>query len=782
MKKLFLVFLMVALAAPAPGAWADGAADEALPYGETIIAVPDGYGPVVSMAVAPDGSVIAAARHASGAWHLLSWQDLAAEPGVTAIAYDGADDISALGIAPDGQIMAVIAHARAMLSGMPGQDAGPGPAANSVQPAEGAPASDVGTPSGLSNRSMGGGRGLASTVLWLSPDGAVTASFEISGVQAQTLALSGRRMASYQSFQTGVSIYDDTGSEAARISAGEAQAMAASDTALYVLAMDGIHTYGLEDGQSKGSVPVALGYGGLAALSPDGTLYFTDMDGVNRVDFNGRQAKRVMNFTGTLMGDPGNGITGFGVREDGTIVALTGSGGMGAGAGGTFRMTAGRAGGGNGSDNESTLSYYVPMDPSIAANRAVFTITTLYSATTLRKAASDFQRGHPELTVVLQAQIGDGNESSVEDHIRTLNTDLLAGRGGDVLILDGLPMDQYIRRGILADLSALLPKLDLLPNIIEGSADAGGKVFAVPAKYSFETLWGNAALLAQIASLEDLAYANLAPGQAPLAARTPEEWLRLMYPVCEASLKGADGQLHFDTPAFELFLETLYDLYTAQGELTTLDVSRQFGRGGSRVGGGRVNMEEMLSVYNGAVAFFPATISSLQRLSTAYTVSGKEDGAFMTMPSLDGPSFTYTPALLAGINARSSQRALAEEFVALLFSPQVQEADQMSNLPTTAGALDKLFGEALEQAADSGVFTAARMMIPGGVSLDIGQPTAEVWDALRSLCETVTVPTALDETLLSFIVEETKNFFDGQISAPAAATALERRAWFYLNE
>lgn len=39
--------------------------------------------------------------------------------------------------------------------------------------------------------------------------------------------------------------------------------------------------------------------------------------------------------------------------------------------------------------------------------------------------------------------------TTVSDTIRALNTELLGGNGADLLVLDGLPAESYIKRGFL---------------------------------------------------------------------------------------------------------------------------------------------------------------------------------------------------------------------------------------------------------------------------------------------------------------------------------------------
>ncbi len=42
---------------------------------------------------------------------------------------------------------------------------------------------------------------------------------------------------------------------------------------------------------------------------------------------------------------------------------------------------------------------------------------------------------------------------TVSDALRTLNTDIMAGKGPDVLILDGMPVENYIQKGLLEDIT-----------------------------------------------------------------------------------------------------------------------------------------------------------------------------------------------------------------------------------------------------------------------------------------------------------------------------------------
>jgi len=120
---------------------------------------------------------------------------------------------------------------------------------------------------------------------------------------------------------------------------------------------------------------------------------------------------------------------------------------------------------------------------------------TVYSLTenkTIRQATALYQSENPDTKVnyVVAMEEEDGN---VTDYIRALNTELLAGNGADVLVLDGLPVDSYIEKGVLADLKVLVKPLEEsgeLLNNITGCYEKDGKVYNIPIRFSFPVIAG----------------------------------------------------------------------------------------------------------------------------------------------------------------------------------------------------------------------------------------------------------------------------------------------------
>jgi multiple sugar transport system substrate-binding protein len=258
----------------------------------------------------------------------------------------------------------------------------------------------------------------------------------------------------------------------------------------------------------------------------------------------------------------------------------------------------------------------------------------------------------------------------------------------------------------------------------------------------------------------------LEQGQNLLAGGTPAELLRLFYPASQTAFLDEAGKPRFDTPEFEGFLETLYRIYSAQAMPSDA--------GGIGMGEG---MQEMI---NGAAAFMEFEVSGPMQIATAYTIAGAEEGGFLPIPAMGGPSTAFAPVLLAGINANTDHPELAAEFVRSHFAPQLQSLDQSEGLPTVAAALDQMMADAkeLSKSGDISVYVS----FGDGNPTEVRQPDDATWDALRAVCDTLNTAYISDPTLMGFMEEETAAFFAGQGSAKDAAMALQQRAATYLNE
>lgn len=75
----------------------------------------------------------------------------------------------------------------------------------------------------------------------------------------------------------------------------------------------------------------------------------------------------------------------------------------------------------------------------------------------LRQSVIKFQNKNPDIFISLEIGVdGEQSGASVSDALRALNTEIMAGNGPDILLLDGLPVNSYIEKGLLTDLSQIV--------------------------------------------------------------------------------------------------------------------------------------------------------------------------------------------------------------------------------------------------------------------------------------------------------------------------------------
>lgn len=96
-----------------------------------------------------------------------------------------------------------------------------------------------------------------------------------------------------------------------------------------------------------------------------------------------------------------------------------------------------------------------------------------------------------------------------EDAVKRLNTQVLAGEGPDILLLDGLPAETYMEKGMLKDIRPILEGLPeeeaLFANVVDSFTDGDGAVYTMPMCIRVPLLVGDREQIAGMNDLERIA-------------------------------------------------------------------------------------------------------------------------------------------------------------------------------------------------------------------------------------------------------------------------------------
>lgn len=146
-------------------------------------------------------------------------------------------------------------------------------------------------------------------------------------------------------------------------------------------------------------------------------------------------------------------------------------------------------------------------DATLPAVPEALRVYSVYEDSQVSKAVSAFRTQHPEIPVIYEVGMNAAYGATVDDVLKNLATEIAAGKGPDILVMDDIPFDSYVEKGVLADLSVLREEMTeetYFVNVVDSFA-RDGKQYAIPMTFAVPVLAGKGELLEGVESLSDLA-------------------------------------------------------------------------------------------------------------------------------------------------------------------------------------------------------------------------------------------------------------------------------------
>lgn len=180
----------------------------------------------------------------------------------------------------------------------------------------------------------------------------------------------------------------------------------------------------------------------------DGAAYYACTDGIYRLAPGGTLPEQVVPAEGTAMSISSNyPLSLLRTAAEDFMVLLFGDSG------------------GNGD------LYFYHYDETLPTHAdTTLTVWSLADSATARLAVNAYKKANPEVDVTFETAVQtdtDDVSAAINDALTQLNTELLAGEGPDVLLLDRVDYTTYINKGMLADMSDTVPLDALQSNIID---------------------------------------------------------------------------------------------------------------------------------------------------------------------------------------------------------------------------------------------------------------------------------------------------------------------------
>lgn len=422
-------------------------------------------------------------------------------------------------------------------------------------------------------------------------------------------------------------------------------------------------------------------------------------------------------------------------------------------------------------------------DPNMAAvPEKELKAYSLNDSAELRQAISVYQKAHPDVYINLEIGLTGDDAVTASDALRTLNTNIMAGKGPDVILLDDMPVDSYLEKGLLLDLNDLVKEVSgsegLFDNIA-GAYERDGKLCAIPTRFRIPIVDAKTDLLSGMNDLagvadtvEKLRKEN--PDAASITGLDDLEGINnlitRMYAASSPSWKKADGTL--DESKLEEFLiqlKRIYDTRTPPAEETGNSDAVTFSYSSSDDSG--------LDLISGSQLILFGTLSSPSSLATLSSVN-KRLGNYEYGLLPGQAQNVFIPTQIVGVSAKSSRPEDAKEFVKFLLSSEAQQIDQGSGIPVNTTAFDAL----CTQDKDSGGGVAMFDEDGGSVYLQIIWPDEAEFAALKEKISQLSTPSLEDSVISSTVAEEGKPYLEGTADVKTAVDNIMKKVNLYLSE
>lgn len=434
--------------------------------------------------------------------------------------------------------------------------------------------------------------------------------------------------------------------------------------------------------------------------------------------------------------------------------------------------------------DESLVCYsYDPNAPSTPEK--TLTIYSLYDNTDIRQVISSYQTEHPNVMVELETGIEKDGGITRTDALKTLNTNIMAGDGPDLLMLDGMPVDAYIEKGLLMDISSVISEVQTSQSLFENIVTAyqkGDTIAAVPTRFTVPVIYGKQKLLAQAKTLTELAdvMERLRQEQPDktsiIGSLSPSLLLLMLLPASSPAWIREDGTL--DPDLLQQFIEDMKRIADAQncpdsfaypleeGELLDLSpfmCSTEFTV--TEMGYADAHMSL------GHIRF----ASDLLAMESLLSYLG--DGSYQQMPGQ--AAHTFVPISPVGVNAKGNEPELAKDFVNFLLT-DAQSLSGAAGLPVNKNAFDRL-----KEVPDYHEDELRRMTSEDGngyFEMNYTWPSNQKFDALQEKIESLTTPALTDELIIRTVFEEVNRCLDGETSVSDTADTIVKKVNLYLAE
>lgn len=428
----------------------------------------------------------------------------------------------------------------------------------------------------------------------------------------------------------------------------------------------------------------------------------------------------------------------------------------------------------------AALSYVAPEE---IPDKSVLVLAGTYVNGDIKRRVIEFNKASETARIVMKDYSQYNSYDDYEAGITQLNNDIIAGQMPDILIEDGLPVESYANKGLLANIGKLieedeeLSQIEFMQNVFEAYS-INGELYHVVPRFSAATLVAKTSLVGDGSdwSMEKMqqVLAGMGEGAQAFGEVARNQFMNMAMQYCGRDfIDVKTGKCEFDSEEFIAMMEFAK---TLPEEINWDEIYGEGDYWSSYESQYRDNKTLLLQLW----------FSGFQNIS--YQLNGYigEEFSFVGFPMESGNGSYISAYEMMVLSAKSQNLEEAWNFVRYYLTDEYQE-----NLEYGLAVNKRVF---LEQSKDAmsrpyyeDAATQERVeydstIFINGEEIIVPPLTQEQTDQMVAFIESINTSYYYNENVMNIINEEIGAFYSGQKNAKDTAAIIQNRVQLYVDE
>ena len=536
---------------------------------------------------------------------------------------------------------------------------------------------------------------------------------------------------------TGILQFDlETGNLVRSYSSDEEGSLMLKDNKLYVASSinQGINIYSLESGQIEKNIPCETVDDEAQILEGEQGIYLMNREGIWHLADQGTIWEQLMEGTGVSIGLPSRYIQDAFYVDHQFVAYLM--------------------------DTEDSVSFkaYTYLDTVPSKPEIELTAYMLEENQTLRETLTAYELAHPEVRINILQGMNENSGINKDEAIKALHTELLAGGGPDLLLLDSLEEEVYKEKGLLVNLEDLAGLEEMMPQVKASMEDEKG-IYAVPLRFTVPCLVGSKDVLDSVSDLAGLfTYQEAHPEKQLFTAMKPEVLYNSLAHFEVGKWLNSEGKLNAEqVGTFLKGIKTLAEVSTVPSEPLEAQASRA---------------EAIYVAYDKAQAQI-WEIKDVWDLLFISDLIKRRPEAGLKILQQDGKD-CFNPVSKIGVNQNGKNIEIAKDIIDFILKEEVQDIDTKEGFPVRQSSLKKwLRGEKINHE------TIISVGMGEGEELIAFWETRDMLSIFETALKDLEQTVIGDSTLEAMVLEEAKPYFNNEKTLEEVIEVLEPKVALY---